>query len=318
MAINLTGLDELEALSKTDGKPLELSIKDVIEDPEQPRKFFSEEQLNLLAISIKKRGVKSPISVKPKNADGKYIINHGARRFRASLLANQKTIRAFIDETHDDYDQAAENIQRENLTPMEIALFIHKRLSAGDKKGDIAVKLGQKPSYISTYLPLIEAPDFIQKRARTGKVGAKTLYLLTKAYKDYPVEIENYAANAEEITREGIAAIVERLQSPKVSSAHHVGENNAYDKNGHPVNITGENDISHNNSEMVSEIADEKSIKNTKTVQPNKLKNRILLIHSDRTARLIMSGKVQIRYIDNNEIAEIDLADVEIVERESI
>ncbi len=62
-------------------------ISEIMEDPNQPRlKEFDETSLRELADNIKARGIKSPISVKPKNADSKFIINHGARRYRAAIL----------------------------------------------------------------------------------------------------------------------------------------------------------------------------------------------------------------------------------------
>lgn len=125
---NLGNLSTLNETSQESGK-LELSLSSIIEDSEQPRTFFNEESLNELAESIKERGVKSPISVRPHPTEpGKYIINHGARRYRASLIAGKTTIPAFIDTNYDLYDQATENIQRENLTAREIAMVIDRAI----------------------------------------------------------------------------------------------------------------------------------------------------------------------------------------------
>lgn len=204
--IDLTGLDKA-AVPK--GKPIPIPIDDLIEDPNQPRQDFDEGELKKLAANIKAKGVKTPISVKPKNAAGKYVINHGARRYRASRLAGKTTVPAFIDENHDKYDQVAENLLRDDLTPMELALFIHERVEAGDKKGEIAQRLGQESqSFISEHLPLIKAPASIQALARTKKFGSKTLYVLCKAHQKKPQEIEAYIASTEEITRPGIHAIL--------------------------------------------------------------------------------------------------------------
>ncbi|MEX3557756.1 MAG: ParB/RepB/Spo0J family partition protein [Burkholderia sp.] len=239
--LDLTGLGNLAALTEgneaaPNGEPLELSIADVIEDPDQPRKFFSEEAIESLAAQIRASKVRSPISVKPRNADGKYIINHGARRYRASIRAGKTTIPGFIDETHDDYDQVAENIQREDLAPMEIAMFIQKRVAKGDKKGDIAAKLGQKSSFVSEHLPLIEAPEFIQALARDKSVGVRTLYDLIKAHAEFPAEAEAYVASAEKVTRAGVAALVQELKSPKAPVVPKAGLNGAEV----PAHINGE------------------------------------------------------------------------------
>ena len=77
---------------------IDLDINLIDEDPNQPRKTF--DNITELSESIKERGVKSPISVHPID-NGRYMINHGARRYRASKLAGKTTIPAFID---DDYN----------------------------------------------------------------------------------------------------------------------------------------------------------------------------------------------------------------------
>lgn len=198
------------------GKPTIFSIDDVIEDPTQPRKKFDPVALQRLANQVKLKGVKSPISVRPANVDGKHIVNHGARRLRASIMAGLKTIPGFIDETHDKYDQVAENMLRDDLAPMELALFVHERVTAGDKKSDIAARLGQESqSFISELLPLVKAPKFIQDLGWTKALGAKTLYVLCKAYEKKPAEIEAYIATTEEITRPGIQAVLDGSKAPQ-------------------------------------------------------------------------------------------------------
>ena len=101
-------------------------------------------------------------------------------------------------------DRVTENIQRANLTPMEIASFIQKRLEQGDKKGDIAKILGQSSYYISIHLALIKAPFCIQQLAKNTKIGARTLYALINAYEMCPHEIEHSMVNEKEITRNKI------------------------------------------------------------------------------------------------------------------
>lgn len=226
MALNLNiNADELDLMdfsrgarpkaeAAPSGKPIEFAIEDLIEDPNQPRQDFDAGELEQLSKNIKLRGVKTPISVKPKNADGKHVINHGARRYRASKMAGRATVPGFIDETHDKYDQVAENMLRSDLTPMALALFIRERVIAGDKKKFIAETLGQgSQSFISELLPLIEAPAFIQTMARTKKHSGKTLYVLYKAWEKKPREIEAYVASTEEVTRPGIQAVLDGLQA---------------------------------------------------------------------------------------------------------
>jgi ParB family chromosome partitioning protein len=226
MALNLNiDADALDLMSlgnkapakvEDSGKPIEFDIDDLIEDPNQPRQDFDEEEMEQLAKNIKRRGVRTPISVKPKNADGKHVINHGARRYRGSKMAGRKTVPGFIDETHDKYDQVAENLLRSDLTPMSLALFCHERLKAGDSRKLIADNLGQKSqSFISEVLPLVDAPAFIQTMARKKKHSGKTLYVLFKAWEKKPEEIEAYVASTEEITRPGIQAVLQGSNAPE-------------------------------------------------------------------------------------------------------
>ena len=225
--LDLTGLDNLVAVATTnscysEGTPLALSMSDIVEDPAQPRTYFSEESIASLAAQIQastSQKIHSPISVKPINADGKYVINHGARRFRATRLLGSTTIPAFIEALHTDYDQVAENIQRENLSPLDIALFIKKRLAKGDTKGFIAAQLGQQPSFISEHLPLITAPVFIQELARDKRVGARTLYDLIHVHSEFPKDALAYVATSADVSRAGVAALAKALQAADVHGA---------------------------------------------------------------------------------------------------
>jgi len=346
--LDLTGLDNLAALTEgsetaSNGQPLDLPIDDVIEDPDQPRKFFSEAAIESLAAQIrasKSKKIRSPISVKPKNADGKYIINHGARRYRSTIRAGMRTIPGFIDETHDDYDQVAENVQREDLAPLEIAMFIQKRLAKGDKKGDIAAKLGQGSSFVSEHLPLIEAPEFIQVLARDKSVGVRTLYDLVKAYAEFPDEAEAYVASTDEITRAGVAALVHGLKTlavPQTSARLNGSEaTSQINGDGQQAELVGDRAVANNSGDTKGPDAAEKDVAaltgNGKdddngnqsnqppatTTQEARKRLAIIVKDGERIATVMHSRKVEILYKDTGEMAEIDLAAVEIVGTEAI
>jgi ParB/RepB/Spo0J family partition protein len=149
-AMNLP-LDQLDLLGTPAdllaGAPLQLAIESIIEDPDQPRNEFDPEGLAELAASIKERGVLQPISVRrhPDQPDC-WMLNFGARRLRASKLAGKFDIPAFVDKTADSYDQVIENEQREGLKPLELALFVQRRLAAGDTQAVIAKAAGQEPA----------------------------------------------------------------------------------------------------------------------------------------------------------------------------
>ena len=130
---------------------LDLELDLIDEDPNQPRREdnpgFSEEKINELVRSITRRGVKTPISVHHHpEKPGRFVINHGARRFRASKLAGKKTIPALIDNDYTSADQLTENLLREGNTPLEIAAAIGEFLKQGMKKKEIARLMGRNPA----------------------------------------------------------------------------------------------------------------------------------------------------------------------------
>lgn len=175
-SLDLSGLDKFSALLKdpkaptaADGRPLELALDAIDEDPGQPRKHFDEAALTELAKSIRARGVKTPISVRPAIQEGRYIINHGTRRYRASALAGVDTIPAFIDSDHSNIDQLAENIQREALSTREIIDGIGQLLAAGKKQAAIAKELGKSPAWVSKFAKLQNLPDDLAEAVATSR-----------------------------------------------------------------------------------------------------------------------------------------------------
>ena len=176
------------------GKALDIPIGDVEPDPDQPRKNFKQEALDEMASSIRAYGVKSPVSVRDKTGHpGKYILNFGERRWRGSKLADKRLIPAFIDNDFDPYVQVIENIEREDLEPMDLALWIKGRLDAGEKKGAIAKKLGKDASYITRHCALLELPEPLQKLYDNGQcTDARAVYDLLKIYEQDAPKVEAF------------------------------------------------------------------------------------------------------------------------------
>src|SRR5437762_1641136 len=116
-----------------------IPLDHIEEDPQQPRRHFDEDSLKELAQTISLRGVRQPVSVRrhPSRPD-RWTLNSGARRLRASRLAGKADIPAFVDETSDRYDQLNENLQRADLDPHELALWVKDRIEAGDSQAEIA------------------------------------------------------------------------------------------------------------------------------------------------------------------------------------
>ena len=198
------------------GAPLMLLTEAIEEDPSQPRREFDAEALQQLADTITERGVRQPISVRAHpHRPGRWVLNFGARRLRASKLAGKAEIPAFIDETADSYDQVIENEQREGLKPLEIALFVQQRLSAGDSQADIARRLGKSRTFVTYATALIDAPDWLMTAYREGRCrGARELHELRGLHAVHPKPVEEWLGVAEPITRDRIAALKADLALP--------------------------------------------------------------------------------------------------------
>jgi ParB family chromosome partitioning protein len=157
-------LDEPQAANAAPGGPQELPLDLIDEDPHQPRTAdnpgFSPESIAEIGETIKARGVKSPISVRENpDAPGRYLINHGARRYRGSKWADKTTIPAFIDNDYNEADQVIENLQRNELTAREIADFIGRELAKGKKKSEIAKEIGKSPAFVTQHVTLLDLPE---------------------------------------------------------------------------------------------------------------------------------------------------------------
>lgn len=208
-------LSALEDHAPAGGAPLQLSLGDVREDPNQPRTEFSPEAMNDMTASVTARGIKTPVSVRPDpEKEGGWILNYGARRYRAALAAKLETIPAFVDENHTDYDQIVENLQRDSLKPMELALFIDKKLKDGAKKGEIAKQISVDGSIITQHLALIDPPDCIEAIYSAGKcTSPKTLYDLRSLHSKHPKDVEQWCESADEITRKSVSELAQYLKS---------------------------------------------------------------------------------------------------------
>lgn len=173
---------------------LEVAISAIDPNPLQPRTMFDDEALKELSTSIAQLGVIQPITLKRSGAD-RYIIISGERRWRAAQMAGLDTLPAYIREVDDEDLHAmalVENIQRENLNAIEIALGM-KRLveECGLTQEAMAEKVGKKRSTVSNYMRLLSMPSEVQLALKEGlismghakAIGALELDLQLKALK---------------------------------------------------------------------------------------------------------------------------------------
>ena len=152
----------------------EISIDEIETNPFQPRQHFDEDALNELADSIKVHGIIQPITVRRLNRN-QYQLISGERRFQASRKAGLKAIPAYIRLADDQQmlEMALiENIQRENLNPVEIALSYQRLISECSLKQDeLGERVGKNRSTVTNYLRLLKLPPDIQIALRDNKIS---------------------------------------------------------------------------------------------------------------------------------------------------
>ncbi len=156
-----------------DAQIREVSIERVHPNPDQPRKYFSQESLEELSKSIAQKGVLQPLLVEEE--DGEYIIIAGERRYRASQLAGLKTLPVIVYEFSDAerYEIAIiENVQREDLNPMEEARA-YKRLmdKTGMTQAEVAAKIAKSRSAVANALRLNSLPRQAQNSLEAGEIS---------------------------------------------------------------------------------------------------------------------------------------------------
>ena len=151
----------------------EVELDLIFANPNQPRSHFDEEALTELAVSIRELGVISPITLR-KNDNGTYLIIAGERRFRASKLIGLKTIPAYVKTAADEQVMEMaliENIQREDLNAIEIALTFYRLMEeyklTQEKLSD---RVGKKRTTIANYLRLLRLPAEIQMGVKDKKI----------------------------------------------------------------------------------------------------------------------------------------------------
>lgn len=289
----------------------ELPLDLIDEDPNQPRKRdnpgFSSESIAEIGTTIKLRGVKSPISVREnREVRGRYLINHGARRYRGSKWAGKSTIPAFVDNDYNEADQVVENLQRNELTAREIADFIGRELAKGKKKGEIAKELGKSAAFVTQHVTLLDLPETIARAFNSGRTKDVTVINeLVVAFKKNPQEVAAWLADDnQELTRGSVKLLREYLE----------------DKRSH------END--ERDLDLADDYADEADDDGPwsddldaapKTDRYNLKKAIIQVTHGGRMARLMFNRRPQnegwawLKYDDDGHEFEADLATVQLV-----
>ena len=189
----------------------EIKISDIRSNPYQPRKTFNESSLKELADSIKEYGIIEPIIVK-KSVKG-YELIAGERRTKAAKLAGLETIPAVIKDFNDQEMMEIaliENIQRENLNPLEEAEAFEKIIKKNNlTQEEASKKFGKSRSYITNILGLLKLPEKTKSYVSDGKITMGHARVLSKLSDEELID-----SLAEKIIEEGLSVRdIEKLTS---------------------------------------------------------------------------------------------------------
>lgn len=226
-AFNVSDLVQSNPVGSEDenliGKILSIEIDKLHEDPHNTRTVFDEDKLKELVESItainpvtkKPRGIKTPLSVRPHpDVKGEYIVNAGHRRLRAAKMAGMTEVPVYIDSDANHYDNTVDNLQREDLSAMELAMFIAKRVEAGDSKSEIAKQIGRPASIVSDHAVFFDLPIYIRELYDEQICQSmQGLAILHRANKHHQEEVERFCiAQEEELTVKQIRDFVDSLK----------------------------------------------------------------------------------------------------------
>ncbi len=167
------GLEALLGEAAAETAPAEVGVDEIDPNPLQPRRRFGEEELAELAASIREHGVVQPVVVRP--VGGRYQLVAGERRWRAARLAGLRTIPAVVRAVPDDRlleFALIENIQREDLTPLEEARAYDALLRhLGCTQEQLAARLGRSRAAVTNTLRLLQLDAEVQELIENGRLS---------------------------------------------------------------------------------------------------------------------------------------------------
>ena len=193
VAFNIDTLED-NIVKEERNSAIEVNLSEVRSNPYQPRKFFDDDALEELAQSIKEYGVVEPVILK-KSIKG-YEIVAGERRCKAAKIAGLNTIPAIVKEfTDEEMMEIAllENIQREDLNPIDTAISISNILAVKNiTQEEFSKKMGKSRSYITNLLGLLNLPKSVQELVKNGKLSMSAARSLSKiADEERVIELAN-------------------------------------------------------------------------------------------------------------------------------
>ena len=198
--------------------PEQIDINKIKPDPDQPRKEFDKQQLKELSASIERLGILQPITVQPPDDASNHRIIMGERRWRAALEAGLKTVPVIIMEATPELRamQITENIQRADLTTMEIAAAVEQLAQDGRSRPEIAQILGWSAAQISAFRQILKMDPRLQELAQAS-VQARALSDLHSLWKKDQSAVEKFIdeTKPDDITRVAVAALRDEISGTR-------------------------------------------------------------------------------------------------------
>jgi ParB family chromosome partitioning protein len=273
---DITSLESNKDLIKVAGSVSEINISQIEVNPFQPRIDFDQDSLQELAASISQLGIIQPITVRKMGYD-KYQLISGERRFRACQIVQLEMVPAFVRIANDQemLEMAlVENIQREQLNPVEVALSYQRLLDECKLTQDkMSERVGKKRSTISNYLRLLKLPAEILASLKNKKISmghARALINISNPETQINIfrdALENgfSVREIEQIVKEfgsvGYKKVTPKTRKKSIPSFEHQKISNDLKKvTGKPVNLKvsksgkGKLEISFSNDNELSEI----------------------------------------------------------------
>lgn len=169
-------IKDISEASQGDPGVRKIPVAKIVPNPFQPRQHFSKEALEDLAQSIQSQGVLQPILVRPGRNKDEFELIAGERRWRASQLAKLTEIPALIKEINDEESIAIaliENLQREDLNPLEEAQALHNLKERFQlKQEELSEKIGKSRSAVANSLRLLQLPKQIQEDLSSARISS--------------------------------------------------------------------------------------------------------------------------------------------------
>lgn len=214
-------IESLSEEAKSVARLEEIAVNDIIPNPNQPRTNFDEEALSELADSIRTLGLIQPITVR-KDVAGKYMIISGERRWRASQAAGLEKVPAYIrevDEVELHEMALVENIQRQDLNAMEIAISLGRLIDeCGVTQENVAQRVGKKRSTVANYLRLLQMSPEIQAALKDDAISMGH----AKAIASAPEELQS--ALLRKCVRKGLSVRATEQLAKKASTVKPTAE----------------------------------------------------------------------------------------------